>query len=202
MLPIGLLTEAGIFLVYALLPPPDSGHAPEPAKVTGPKAPEIDWDTFKVDISKMSGNFQKLSGTVSQITELGDVVKSTGDFGVKAKEAAGALGTVANAANQTTANLSTLNASSEGVKQFHSQIQVMTKNLGSLNTIYELELQESNNHLKSLNQFYGKLAQASAAMNASADDAMKAKEQIGILAANLGKLNQVYGNMLSAMQGR
>lgn len=112
LLPIGLLTEAGIFLVYALLPPPDSGHAPEPAKVTGPKAPEIDWDTFKVDISKMSGNFQKLSGTVSQITELGDVVKSTGDFGVKAKEAAGALGTVANAANQTTANLSTvLNAS-------------------------------------------------------------------------------------------
>jgi len=30
----------------------------------------------------------------------------------------------------------------------------------------------------------------------------KAKEQIGALASNLGKLNSVYGNMLSAMQGR
>lgn len=30
----------------------------------------------------------------------------------------------------------------------------------------------------------------------------KAKEQIGLLAKNLGTLNQVYGNMLSAMQGR
>ena len=78
----------------------------------------------------------------------------------------------------------------------------LAKNLGSLNTIYELELQESNNHLKALNQFYGKLAQASEAMNGTAEDALKAKEQIGALANNLGKLNQVYGNMLTAMQGR
>ncbi len=200
-LKIGLTTEALIFLVYAMLPPPDAGHAPEPKPTSRPAAPEIDWDSFKVDLSKMSGNFQKLGNTVNQMTELGDVVKSTSDFSAKAKEAAGALGTVAGAVTQTTTNLSALNASSEGVKQFQSQIQVMTKNLGSLNAVYELELQESNNHLKSLNQFYGKLAQASAAMNASADDAMKAKEQISTLAVNLGKLNQVYGNMLSAMQG-
>lgn len=36
----------------------------------------------------------------------------------------------------------------------------------------------------------------------SVDDANKAKEQIGVLANNLGRLNAVYGNMLSAMQGR
>jgi hypothetical protein len=56
--------------------------------------------------------------------------------------------------------------------------------------------------LKALNGFYGKLSQASAAMNSSAEDAIKAKEQIAALASNLGKLNQVYGNMLTAMQGR
>jgi hypothetical protein len=52
------------------------------------------------------------------------------------------------------------------------------------------------------NQFYGKLAQTSEAMIISAGDALKAKEQIALLASNLGKLNQVYGNMLTAMQGR
>jgi hypothetical protein len=46
------------------------------------------------------------------------------------------------------------------------------------------------------------MAQASQTMMASVDDAQKAKEQIGVLANNLGKLNSVYGNMLSAMQGR
>ena len=40
------------------------------------------------------------------------------------------------------------------------------------------------------------------AMMGSVDDANKAKEQIGLLASNLGKLNSVYGNMLSAMQAK
>ena len=65
-----------------------------------------------------------------------------------------------------------------------------------------LELQESNNHLKSLNTFYGKLAEASNVMMGTADDAKKVQEQVAGLANNLGRLNNIYGNMLSAMQGR
>ena len=202
LLPVGLLIEAGIFLVYAILPPPDAGHVPEPATITSPKAPAIDWDTFKVDLSKMSTNFQKLGTTVGQITDLGDVVKSTGDFSAKTKEATTALSGVSTAINTATASLTAFSGSAETSKQFHGQVQVLTKNLASINTVYELELQESNNHLKALNQFYGKLAQASSAMQSSADDAVRAKEQIAALANNLGKLNQVYGNMLTAMQGR
>jgi hypothetical protein len=39
-------------------------------------------------------------------------------------------------------------------------------------------------------------------MNNSAEDAKKVQTEIGSLANNLGRLNNVYGNMLSAMQGR
>jgi hypothetical protein len=39
-------------------------------------------------------------------------------------------------------------------------------------------------------------------MSSSAADAVRAKEQIALLADNLTKLNQIYSNMLSAMQGR
>ncbi|HAK11383.1 MAG TPA: gliding motility protein GldL, partial [Chitinophagaceae bacterium] len=118
------------------------------------------------------------------------------------KEATAALGNIAGVVTQASNSLSAFNQASESTRTFHDQVQVLTKNLTSLNTIYELELQESNNHLKALNQFYGKLAQASAAMQTSAEDAIRAKEQIAALANNLGKLNQVYGNMLTAMQGR
>ena len=69
-----------------------------------------------------------------------------------------------------------------------------------MNTIYELELKESNSHLKALNSFYGKMAEASTVMMSSVEDATKAKDQINLLAGNLLKLNSVYGNMLSAMQ--
>ncbi len=154
------------------------------------------------NLSKLSAGFQKLGTTVEHMGEISDVVKSTGDFSAKTKEAAVALGSVKEAVGAATQSLSGFNAASEQTKHFHEQVQVLTKNLSSLNTIYELELQESNNHLKALNQFYGKLTQASAAMSSSADDAIKAKEQITALANNLGKLNQVYGNMLTAMQGR
>ena len=81
-------------------------------------------------------------------------------------------------------------------------VQVFTKNLSSLNTIYELELQESNNHLKTLNSFYGKLAETSSVMLTTADDAKKVQGEIANLSTNLGRLNSIYGNMLSAMQGR
>jgi len=45
------------------------------------------------------------------------------------------------------------NNAADSAKGFHGQVQILTKNLSSLNTIYELELNESNNHLKSLNSF-------------------------------------------------
>ena len=39
-------------------------------------------------------------------------------------------------------------------------------------------------------------------MQESVGDAKKAQDQIALLANNLGRLNTVYGNMLSAMQGK
>ncbi|MDE3143782.1 MAG: gliding motility protein GldL [Bacteroidota bacterium] len=209
---IGLSTEAGVFLVYGLLylyyPALDDHevHLPGQQKVETSPLVALN-DMFKEaglsqeHLTKLGGSFEKLSTTVSQMSEIADVVKATSDFSAKTKEASAALSSVTGAVNIATTSLAGFNAASENTKQFHSQVQILTKNLSSLNTIYELELQESNNHLKSLNQFYGKLAQASSAMNSSADDAMRAKEQITELATNLSKLNQVYGNMLTAMHG-
>ncbi|MCX6337393.1 MAG: gliding motility protein GldL [Bacteroidetes bacterium] len=205
-LKIGLTTEAFIFLVYAILPP--EGHdsaaaataqAGNPALMTLDKMLQ-DADITPVTLSKLSTGFQKLGTTVDNMGEIGEVVKSTADFSTKAKEAGIALDSIKDASNNVSQALVGFQGASESTKQFHEQVQGLTKNLTSLNTIYELELQESNNHLKALNQFYGKLSEASDAMNGTAQDALKAKEQIAALATNLTKLNQVYGSMLSAMQ--
>ena len=159
-------------------------------------------DITPANMKKLSEGFQKLGTTVGGMTEIGDVVKSTSDFGAKTKEATAAIGSMSTAFTNSANTMASFNNASESARGFHEQVQVLTKNLGSLNTIYELELKESNNHLKALNGFYGKMAEASQAMMSSVDDANRAKEQIGALANNLGKLNSVYGNMLSAMQGR
>jgi gliding motility-associated protein GldL len=159
-------------------------------------------DITPVSLKKLGEGFQKLGTSVSGISDVSEVVRSTSDFSNKTKEATTAIGNMANAFTSSAQTMGTFNSAAESAKGFHEQVQVLTKNLGSLNTIYELELKESNNHLKALNTFYGKMAEASNAMMSSVEDAKKAKEQIGTLATNLGKLNAVYGNMLSAMQGR
>lgn len=211
MLTVGLLTEAAIFIIYAILPPPDQGAPSAPVIVEKEKGnPALksmekmleEADITPANLSKLSAGFQKLGTTVTNMGELGDIVKATGDYTQKTVAASAALDKVKEAYTNTAASLTSFNEASESTKQYHDQVQVLTKNLSSLNTIYELELQESNNHLKALNQFYGKLAQASNAMTGTVEDAEKAKQQIGLLASNLGRLNSVYGNMLTAMQGR
>jgi gliding motility-associated protein GldL len=159
-------------------------------------------DITPANLGRLSDNFKKLGTTVDQMSDISDVVAATGDYTQKTKEASNALVQMKDAYMGAAGSIHHLNNAAEGTKQFHEQVQVLTKNLSSLNTIYELELQDTNNHLKAMNQFYSNLVQASEAMEGSVGDAKKAHEQIAVLANNLGRLNQIYGNMLSAMQGR
>ena len=209
-LKVGLTTEALVFLVYGVLylryPAVDEhgAHAPKaPGDVLGSldKA-MLAADITPTNLNRLGEGFKKLNTTISNMNDITDVVAATGDYTKKTKEVTQALSSVKDAYVNAASSVGAFNAASDGAKIFHDQIQVLTKNLSSLNTIYELELQESNNHLKVLNQFYGKMAETSNAMLASADNAKKVQTEIGNLSTNLGRLNNIYGNMLSAMQGR
>lgn len=213
---IGLTTEAIIFTLYGILytiypPIKDAGHDEEQFAIAGGKSKaafgamdkmlteaDITPDTMK----RLGEGFKQLNTTVGNLTNIGDTVAATTEFTTKTREVTGTLDKVKDAYTMAASSVGAFNTATEGAKAFHEQVQVLTKNLASLNTIYELELQESNNHLKALNSFYGKLSETSAQMLNSAEDAKKVQEQIGNLATNLGRLNNIYGNMLTAMQGR
>jgi gliding motility-associated protein GldL len=214
MLIVGLGTEAVVFAIYGILyimyPAIDDHevHLPGAEKTAMAGNPALksmekmlqEADITPANLSKLSAGFQKLGTTVDKMGEIGDVVKATGDYTSKTKEATAALSTVKEAYTSFANSMNAFSGAAETTKGFHNQVQVLTKNLSSLNTIYELELQESNNHLKALNSFYGRLNEASQAMQTSAEDAKRAQTQISTLATNLTKLNQVYGGMLTAMQ--
>lgn len=213
---IGLIAEAVIFAIYGLLymvypPVKDASHDEEQFSVAGVKSratlgamdkmlaeADITPDTMK----RLGDGFKQLNTTVTGMNGIGDTINATADFTNKTREVTGQLDKVKDAYVMAAGSVGAFNEATSGAKQFHDQVQVLTKNLSSLNTIYELELQESNNHLKALNSFYGQLTETSKSMLSSAEDAKKVQEQIGHLAGNLGKLNNIYGNMLTAMQGR
>lgn len=230
MITIGLLSEVVVFLVMAfLVPPPEEPHwqryFPEinehpdldpnfkPTPLIMPSAsgnPALtkledmlnEADITPANLGRLSENFKKLGTTVDKMSDVTDVISATNDFSSKTREASNALTQMTQAYAGAANSVQSFNSAAEDSRHFHEQVQVLTKNLSSLNTIYELELQDTNNHLKAMNKFYNNLVQASDAMHGSVDDAKKAHEQINNLANNLGRLNQVYGNMLSAMQAK
>lgn len=92
---------------------------------------------------------------------------------------------------------------SAGFKSLEANISRISGSANSVvNTeLYAQKLNEATASLSSLNSFYNKLAETSQALVNSAEDAKRTQEQIGALAENLQKLNQVYGGMLTAMKG-
>ena len=201
-------------MVYAFLPPPGGEMAaiaealPKMAGTSGnPALTKLDdmlkaADITPANLGRLSENFKKLGTSVDKIADVSEAVSATSEYASKTKEASTALTNMTGAYNNATTTIGHFNNAANSTKQFHEQVQVLTKNLGSLNAIYELELQDTNNHLKAMNNFYSNLVTASETMQGSVDDAKKAQQQIATLASNLSNLNKVYGNMLSAMQGR
>ena len=57
-------------------------------------------------------------------------------------------------------------------------------------------------HAGQLEKFYAQLSEASSSLVDSTSDAQKAQKELSTLADNLGKLNEVYGKMLTAMNAK
>jgi hypothetical protein len=79
-----------------------------------------------------------------------------------------------------------------GISEYNEQIHEGVKNMNALNSLYELQLQASNQQMEATNQFLMNL-------QSSVEDSEKFKSQVGQLAENLEQLNKIYGNMLNAM---
>ena len=157
-------------------------------------------------IGRLGKNMEKFSKSVESMKDVGNSIASTNEYASKTKEASAALTEMTRAYQKATSSVKTV-ADSVGAmamntddsKKYHVQVQQLSKNIATLNSMYELELQDTNSHLKAMNKFYGSLTQAMNALNDSVDDTQAYKKQIGKLAKNLESLNNVYGNMLSAM---
>lgn len=182
----GLLTEAGIFVIYAFLPPPELDHGGG-AKSGAADTVASSMEAAKLDqaaFEKLSTSFQRLNDTAMYLGDLADMAKSSKDFTANTKDAAIALGSVKDSVSSVATNLGSFATATDGVKNLNEQFASMTKTM------------------EAMNNYYSKLSEASNAMSSSAADALRAKEQIANLADNLTKLNQIYGNMLNAMQGK
>jgi gliding motility-associated protein GldL len=98
--------------------------------------------------------------------------------------------------NSVKADYSTI---SQGHKQFGEQLANLNKNLGELNGAYETQVRGTQEHLKGNDAVYKELSNMMKDLKSSVEETQKYKEEIAKLSQNLSELNNIYGNMLSAM---
>lgn len=82
---------------------------------------------------------------------------------------------------------------------YAEQLTTMTKNLGELNGVYEQQIVANNSGMKLSSELQDNINQLLTNLSDSVEDTKRYKTEISSLGENLGKLNTVYGNMLSAM---
>lgn len=215
MLIVGLGTEAIIFAISAFEPlhkeidwsivyPELAGIDPDEEKPKGTVSQQLDkmLEEAKVgpDLIKSLGNgLKSLSDNVSNMKDLSSAAAATDEYTKNVTQATQSVSGLSSSYAKAADAMGGLVSASEGSREYGAQIEKMTKNLASLNSVYELEIAESNNHLKSINDFVGNLSKVASSLAETQGQAEQFKNEIGKLSNNLSALNSVYGNMLAAM---
>ncbi|MBS1763663.1 MAG: gliding motility protein GldL [Bacteroidetes bacterium] len=220
MLTIGLLTEAVIFFFSAFEPlheetdwslvyPELAGmHDPSSSKDKKKKADPVAQalDKMLSDakvgpdlIASLGTGLKTLGENTAKMSDLSNASVATNEYVKNVSAATKSVGELSVSYQKASQAMSSLSTASDDVKMYNEQVQLAGKNLGALNAVYELQLQDSNSHLKQTSKFYDGINQLMANLNESLDDTKKYKDEVSKLAKNLSSLNTVYGNMLSAM---
>lgn len=91
---------------------------------------------------------------------------------------------------------------SQSQKQFNDQLATLNKNLAELNTSYADQVKGSQDHLQGTAGVYKGLNEMITSLQVSVEETQKYKGEIVKLSESLSELNNVYGNMLTAMSIR
>ncbi len=154
-------------------------------KIASESANELS-GSYKKTFDALNNNidlFEEYAGSIKAVTN------SANNFVEKYTKSADAL----------TKSADALDFSKIDGSDYIENLQLISKNLSALNAAYELQLQGSNEQMQSTNKLQKSIEDFVSNLNESAESTVKYKEVSDMLSKNISDLNNVYGNMLSAM---
>lgn len=92
-----------------------------------------------------------------------------------------------------------LSSYSEENNSYKGQLKSLNKNLSALNAVYELALNNTDEHIKKSEKIYDGLDSIADNLKNSAEETKKYRQEMTKLHSNLAELNNIYGNMLTTM---
>ncbi|MGC1390358.1 MAG: gliding motility protein GldL [Bacteroidales bacterium] len=167
---------------------------------------EISPDLFQ----KLGVGMKKLSEATANMNAMGDVTAASSKYMNTINSANDSLGKLSDSYQSTTKLINDTGSTYRnmadsfsiievGGKSYQQQLETLNKNLSALNSVYELQRKGVDEHLKESDLLYKGIQGIMKDLSESAGDTKKYREQITKLNDNLLALNNVYGNMLAAM---
>ncbi len=161
-------------------------------------------EEFSKNIKSASDTAGTLAGAYKQVAEnIKKDINATDEYVNSIKYATQSAHSLADkyakSAESLTKSADAIDFSAVDGKVYGEQIQRISKNLSALNSVYELQLKSSSDQLERNNQMKTSMDGFLTKLNESVEGTAKYKDQVTVLAKNVAALNQVYGNMLTAM---
>jgi gliding motility-associated protein GldL len=161
-------------------------------------------------LQKLGVGMKKLGETTANMNAMGDVTAAASKYMYTINTANESLGRLSESYKATTKVINetgstyknvadSLSVIEVGGKSYQQQLESLNKNLSALNAVYELQHKGADDHLKDSETLYKGIQGLMKDLSESAGDTKKYREQITKLNDNLSALNNVYGNMLAAM---
>ncbi len=159
---------------------------------------------------RLSHGLKKLTETTNNFNAMGDLAATTSEYTSTIKKANESLMHLSESVKETVQAMHNTSPAYQAIgestksieaggRSYHEKLEALNKNLSALNAAYELQLRGANDHVRGAEQVYKGIEGLMHDLAGSADDTKKYREQVARLNENLSSLNNVYGNMLAAM---
>ncbi len=146
-------------------------------------------------IASLGDGMRSFSSQAKNLSEITDSATASTDYAKSLNQAASKVSTLADTYESASAALTGLTDHAKDGAAVGNHLQKMSENMGALNGMYEIQLQE----MEKTRMMYGDMNALVKNLADSVEDTKLYKENIAELSRNLKSLNTVYSNMLNAM---
>jgi len=160
-------------------------------------------------MDRLGQGMQNLAESANSMNNMANVTAATDKFVNNMDNVAGQAGKLLESMQGAPEAISTLSAiyretaeSLGGEVSYVEEMKKMSASLSSINAMYEMQINNAAAQMNLNKEFEEKMATMLTNFSDSAEGITKYKEQVDALTRKVAELNNVYGNMLAAMQTR
>ena len=160
-------------------------------------------------MDRLGQGMQNLAESANAMNKMANVTTATDKFVSNMDNVAGQAGKLLESMQGAPEAISTLSAiyretaeSLSGEVSYVEEMKKMSASLSSINAMYEMQINNASAQMSLNKEFEEKMSTMLTNFSDSAEGITKYKEQVDALTRKVSELNNVYGNMLAAMQTR